>query len=81
MIVTTLEKERKINWILDIEHWTFEYSMSQIEYPAYFTLILKSAKNENDLTYDQNDSRNPVVLFLYGLFYKVTLRKDNLKCI
>ena len=34
-------KEREVSWIFDIGHWTFECPMSNTEYPANFTFLMK----------------------------------------
>ena len=33
-------REREISWIFDIGHWTSEYPMTNIEYPANVTFLL-----------------------------------------
>ena len=38
-----MKKEREFSRIFDIGHWTFEYPMSNIEYPATFTFLYENS--------------------------------------
>ena len=75
-------EEREVSRIFDIGHWTFECPMSNIEYPANFTLFLYGglcgvallSRLNYTCQHEKDDN-------IYGMFTKCMMLSDVMKSV